>query len=65
MTGPGAALAGRILLAAALVAAAGGAVFLAGVVPGTRGVNQVVGGALLLVAATDAGLGWWLISRGK
>ena len=65
MTGSGARVAGRILLSAALVAAAGGALFLAGVVPGSRVTNQIMGGVLLLVAATDAGLGWWLTSRGK
>jgi hypothetical protein len=34
-------------------------------VPGSRSVNQIVGGVLLLVAATDAALGWWLSRRGK
>jgi len=58
-------LVGRLLLISALVALALGIVFLSGALPLANGAAPVVGGVLVFVALTDAGLGMWFLKRGQ
>jgi hypothetical protein len=63
MTQPGSAVAGRILMVSGVVAAIGGGLFLAGVVPVPRGTGVVIGSVLLGVGLVDGLLGMWLVNR--
>jgi hypothetical protein len=56
-------VAGRILMVSGVVAAVGGGLFLAGVVPVARATSVVIGGVLLGVGLLDGVLGMWLMNR--